>query len=154
MRLKGALLKAFAPEFAAARKVAMGMLAQAADEQLHVVILLTLFQESFSLEAAAEVIPKDSRLLQGQLQVSIGVELYMLFMLCIGGKLEHCTMPCTCQYMLKLMPKREEKSTPFGINSMRSQLLTLMHINYWISRLHEPAGTPSSCQMLSCSYDA
>ncbi|KAL0051647.1 hypothetical protein WJX82_011174 [Trebouxia sp. C0006] len=68
VRLKGALLKAFAPEFAAARKVAMGMLAQAADEQLHVVILLTLFQESFSLEAAAEVIPKDSRLLQGQLQ--------------------------------------------------------------------------------------
>ena len=45
------------------------MLAQATDEQLHVIILLTLFEGSMSLEAAAEVVGKDSRLLQGQLQV-------------------------------------------------------------------------------------
>ena len=46
-----------------------GMLAQATDEQLHVIILLTLFEGSMALEAAAEVVGKDSRLLQGQLQV-------------------------------------------------------------------------------------
>ena len=45
------------------------MLAQATDKQLHVIILLTLFEGSMALEAAAEVVGKDSRLLQGQLQV-------------------------------------------------------------------------------------
>ena len=69
VHLKGGLLKAFSAEFAAARKVTAGMLAQATDEQLHVIILLTLFEGSIALEAAAEVVGKDSRLLQGQLQV-------------------------------------------------------------------------------------
>ena len=69
VHLKGGLLKAFSAEFAAARKVATGMLAQATDTQLHVIILLTLFEGSMALEAAAEVVGKDSRLLQGQLQV-------------------------------------------------------------------------------------
>ena len=49
----------------------MNMLAQATGEQLHVIILLTLFEGGFGLEAAADVVGKDSRLLQGQLQVGM-----------------------------------------------------------------------------------
>ena len=69
VRLKGGLLKAYPKEFAAVRQSAMSMLTQASEDHLHVMIQLTLFAESFGLEAAAEVVAKDSRLLHGQLQV-------------------------------------------------------------------------------------
>jgi hypothetical protein len=45
------------------------MLARASKEQLHAIILLTLFHGSFTCEAAAKVVGKDKRVLEGFLQV-------------------------------------------------------------------------------------